>query len=43
MENKAKSAAAEADLISEGKQKEEMKLPSKKKKTKNKKVFNLKF
>ncbi|EOA33680.1 hypothetical protein CARUB_v10019864mg [Capsella rubella] len=43
MENKAKLAAAEADLISKGKQKEEMKLPSKKKKTKNKKVFNLKF
>ncbi|KAG7588886.1 Papain-like cysteine peptidase superfamily [Arabidopsis suecica] len=37
MENKAKLAAAEAELISEEKQEEEMKLPSKKKKNKSNK------
>ncbi|EFH64584.1 hypothetical protein ARALYDRAFT_475527 [Arabidopsis lyrata subsp. lyrata] len=37
MENKAKLAAAEAELISEEKQEEEMKLPSKKKKNKTNK------
>jgi len=41
MENKAKLAVVEADLISEEKQEEGMTLPSKTKKNKNNKVFEV--